>query len=108
MSTLCVVGYCPELYDALQMVAHQELPYEPIDEWPPHARQYNESDRQVLIEKLLSALGNDDEDLDKELKHYLTVLFEAINDEELRELVLQGTIINMMIDERGFYLVEHK
>ena len=103
MSKNCIVGYCPELYDALQTVAHQILPYEPIDEWPPHARQYNDEDRQRLVRKLLVALTDSDE-CDKELEHYIEVLFNAICDDELKGLIEFGFISNLVINENGYYM----
>jgi len=103
MSKPCIVGYCPELYDALQTVAHQVLPYEPIDEWPPHARQYNEEDRDKLIRQLLLGL-TDSEKCDRELEHYINVLFESISDDTLRGLIEFGAIEKLIINDRGYYL----
>ena len=103
MSNTRIVGYCPELYDALQMAAHRILPYEPIDEWPPHARQYNEADRDKMVQKLLAGLTNPDE-FDKDLEHYITLVFEAISDDNLKGLIEFGFIKNLVINENGYYL----
>lgn len=104
MQETCIVGYCPKLYDALQSAVHEEMPHELVDIWPNLSRQYDESDRQAFIEMILDGLVSPhDEDYD-DIHHYITTVYEAIDDLTLAEMIENETIQKLMVNEFGYYL----
>lgn len=98
-----VVGYCPELREAIQSAT--VLKYysdstrrdDPLHN-APAAWQEHLFERD-LIRGLIGGDIHDAEDLS-----FVEMVYEAIDDDFLRDAIEEGTLKDLRLDDRGYYL----
>lgn len=103
------VGYSPKLYEALQIVAHQEFAWEPSDEYPP-TQSWASDDFEDHMSLCLAAISGHSDAYDIIEKYfgymYLEQLINQIDDINLRDLIATGKVSRFEFNDQGYYLVE--
>jgi len=100
-----IVGYCPALAMVLEEACYNKVPYEHCDESPPFPVWRAQSERKRFWGDLERAFVDVDL-LDREYEHVMDEMYHAIltcEDDDLKEMVLRGTLKHLDVDKRGYY-----
>lgn len=108
MKNHCVIGYSPGFYDYLQSVGYREVPEEisvndPDSPLTSIETQFVNWERVEFLDYLTNCMIGI-ESIDPDYRNTIDCLYEAIDDDNLRELVEEGSIKDLIFNERGFYL----
>lgn len=107
MKNHCIVGYSPGFYDYLQSVGYREVPAQVSDEPDsPLASidtQFVDWERLEFQDYLTECLIGV-QSIDPDYRATIESLYEAIDDDDLRQLVEEGSIENLIFNDRGYYL----
>ena len=108
MKNQCVVGYSPAFYDHLQAMGYREVPEAVSVEDPdsPLASldvQYVNWERIEYLEYLTNCMIGVDA-IDPDYRTVVESLYEAIDDDDLRIMVEEGSVIGLIFAKHGYYI----
>jgi|EndMetStandDraft_3_1072993.scaffolds.fasta_scaffold00001_13 hypothetical protein len=108
MKNHCIVGYSPGFYDYLQSVGYREVPEQVSADEPdsPLASidtQFVNWERVEFLDYLTNCMIGI-ESIDPDYRATVESLYEAIDDDDLRQLVEEGSIEDLIFNDRGYYL----
>lgn len=104
MKKECIVGHCPGLYEILQIAAYQQTLTEQDDQWPPLPSKYNDEDRVLVMNDILSGMATGE--ICEEHQHYMIEALATMTDPVLYDLIMSEKLDAINITERGYYLAE--